>query len=71
MKSSDTIEKRLDALLKTKQIMQREQLFNVKFYAFLMGFMTLKLKNLNDKIKQAMELWALGKITKNSLDEEY
>jgi hypothetical protein len=51
MKSSDTIEKRLDALLKTKQIMQREQLFNVKFYAFLMGFMTLKLKNLNDKIK--------------------
>jgi hypothetical protein len=51
--------------------MQRELLFNVKFYAFLMGFMTLKLKNLNDKIKQAMELWALGKITENSLDEEY
>jgi hypothetical protein len=51
--------------------MQRELLFNVKFYAFLMGFMTLKMKNLNDKIKQAMELWALEKITEKSLDEEY
>jgi len=71
MKTSDTIEKRLDVVLKTQEIMQRELLFNVKFYAFLMGFMTLKLKNLNDKIKQAMELWALGKITEKSLDEEY
>lgn len=51
--------------------MHREILFDVKFYAFLTGFMTLKLKNLNDKMKQAMELWALGKITKESTDEEY
>ena len=63
MKISDTIDKRLDVVLKTQEIMHRELLFNIKFYAFLAGFMTLKLKNLNDKIKQAMVMWALGKIT--------
>jgi hypothetical protein len=38
--------------------MHRELLINVQFYAFLNGLMTLKLQNLNDKMKQALELWA-------------
>ncbi len=33
--------------------------------------MTLKLKNLNDKMKQAMELWALGQITRENTDDEF
>jgi hypothetical protein len=31
--------------------------------------MTLKLKNLNDKMKQAMDLWDLGEITKENTDD--
>jgi hypothetical protein len=50
MKDSDTPEKKLDVILKTQEIMQRELLFNVQFYAFLTCFMTLKLKNLNEKM---------------------
>ncbi len=71
MKSSDTKEKKLDVLLKTQQIMHRELLFNLKFHAFLTGFMTLKLKNLNERIKQALEMWELGKITELTVNEEY
>jgi len=33
--------------------------------------MTLKLKNLNDKMKQAMDLWDLGLITRENTDDEY
>jgi len=33
--------------------------------------MTLKLKNLNDKMKQAMELWALGQIPRENTDDEF
>lgn len=51
--------------------MHRELLFNVQFYAFLSGFMTLKLKNLNDKIKQSMELWELGQITAENTDDQF
>ena len=71
MKDSDTPEKKIDVVLKTQEIMHRELLFNVQFYAFLTGFMTLKLKNLNDKMKQAMELWALGQITQENTDDEF
>ena len=53
----------MDVLLKTQDIMHREQLYKVQFFAFLNGYLNLKLKNLNDKLKQAMELWALGQIT--------
>jgi hypothetical protein len=51
--------------------MHREVLFNVQFYAFLAGFMALKLKNLNDKIKQVMELWELGQITEANTDDQF
>ena len=71
MKDSDTQEKKLDVLLKTQEIMHREVLFNVQFYAFLAGFMALKLKNLNDKIKQVMELWELGQITEANTDDQF
>ncbi len=71
MKDSDTEEKKIDVVMKTQEIMHREILFNVQFYAFLTGFMTLKLKNLNDKMKQAMDLWGLGLITRENTDDEY
>ena len=50
MKDSDTPEKKLDVVLKTQEILHRELLFSVQFYSFLAGFMTLKLKNLNEKM---------------------
>jgi hypothetical protein len=33
--------------------------------------MALKLKNLNDKIKQVMELWELGQITEANTDDQF
>ena len=33
--------------------------------------MALKLKNLNDKIKQSMELWELGQITAENTDDQF
>jgi hypothetical protein len=33
--------------------------------------MTLKLKNLNEKIKQSLELWALGHITPENTEDDY
>jgi hypothetical protein len=71
MKNADTLEKRMDVLLKTQDIMYSESLYNIEFFAFLNGFLHLKLKNLNDKIKQALELWAIGQITLENTNEEF
>ena len=38
LKGADTAEKQIDVLLKTKEIMQKELLFDVQFYAFLNGY---------------------------------
>jgi hypothetical protein len=36
--------------MRTKEIMQKEALFDVQFYAFLNALMHLKMKNLQDSI---------------------
>ncbi len=41
MKESDTSEKQMDVLLKTQDIMHKEMLFNVQFYAFLNAFVCI------------------------------
>ena len=57
MSESDTTEKRMDVLLKTSEIMHKEELFDLQFYGFLSGLMHLKLKFLQQNIKQAIERW--------------
>jgi hypothetical protein len=59
MKQSDTPEKQIDTLIKTTSIMQKEKLFDVEFYAFLNAFLYLKMRNLEEDIKHAMEKWKL------------
>lgn len=61
MKNADTSEKQVDTILTTKDIMQRELLFDVEFYAFLNAYMYLKMKTLEDDIKHVMEQWILEK----------
>ena len=50
MTDSDTPEKKIDVLLATKEIMQKEALYDVQFYAFLNALMHLKMNNLQDSI---------------------
>lgn len=38
MKDSDTTEKQVDAILETRNIKRKEQLFHVEFYAFLNAY---------------------------------
>lgn len=38
LKAADTPDKQFDAMLKIKEIMQRETLFDVQFYAFLNAY---------------------------------
>ena len=54
MIESDTTEKRLDVVFKTNEILQKEALLDVQFYAFFNGLLHLKLKHLLQNIKQAM-----------------
>lgn len=57
MKDATTPEMRLDTVIKTTSIMQKEKLFDVQFYAFLNAYLYLKMKNLEEDIKHAMEKW--------------
>ena len=51
MRESETREKKIDCLLKTKDIMQRELLLDVQFYAFLTAYMNLKMKNVEEELQ--------------------
>ena len=66
MTESDTLEKKIDILLKTKEIMQKEALFDVQFYAFLNGLMHLKMNNLQDAVTQAIDRWNQGLLVNNA-----
>ena len=57
MKDATTPEKQVDALLRTQVIMQKELLFDIEFYAFLNAYMHLKIKNVEDDLKNAVEKW--------------
>lgn len=54
MKDATTPEKQVDALLRTQVIMQKELLFDIEFYAFLNAYMHLKIKNVEDDLKNAV-----------------
>eukprot|EP00347_Sterkiella_histriomuscorum_P011682 403371513 len=62
--------KRIDVLLQVEEIYRKEQVFETRFYAFLKGYMRLKLKNLVNQektlINTVLEQYKLA----NSQDQE-
>jgi len=52
--AAKTEEEKVDIVLKTQVIMQKEDLFDVQFFAFLNAIMHLKMKNVEEDLKNAI-----------------
>jgi hypothetical protein len=50
--------------------MHQEKMLQIMFYTLLPGLMTIRMRNLNYKVKQAMDMWELGKITAELVDDD-
>jgi hypothetical protein len=46
--------------------MQKEKLFDVEFYAFLNAYLYLKMRNLEDDLRHAMDKWKADQIAKQN-----
>ena len=49
-----TDEEKVDTLLRTQTIMLKEELFDVQFFAFLNAIMHLKMKNVEEDLRNAV-----------------
>ena len=49
-----TEEEKVDTLLRTQTIMLKEELFDVQFFAFLNAIMHLKMKNVEEDLRNAV-----------------